>query len=129
MGQPALVSLQGVLSLSPAAGCGLTAQEVRQLAVCAAYSGAFTFRGSVNAPIGSPYAVPLQGLTAVRFLWFRAQWAPMLLLLTSVNGGAVQKMPVSDQIFVHNPNGGDEFTAIGIVGNGDYELVLAGDTT
>lgn len=130
MGQPALVTVTGAVTITPVVGGfpgSPSLTDTLQIYVQAAYGSWKTGRPNISAPlIGSPFVVPLEGIAKVRFLAFKTA-LPMKVLLTTPNGGADQAVPVSDELVIHAPGAGDEMTAIKVVGTGDISYVIAGD--
>lgn len=130
MGQPALVTVTGAVTVTPVTGGSPgspSLTDTLQIYTQAAYGSWKSGRPNVANPlIGSPFTVPLEGIAKVRFLAFKTA-LPMKLLLSSPNGGADQVVPVSDELVIHAPGAGDEMTAIKVVGTGDVSYVIAGE--
>lgn len=83
----------------------------------------------VNATLGAPLELPLENVAGVRVLIIRVTGNSVTLLLTSASG-TLQKIPLSSGglMIFHQPTLGDEFTAIGIVGNAaTVSYFIAGD--
>lgn len=88
--------------------------------------------GVLNVLVGAPLVLPLENITNVRVGAFQAIGGSCTLMLTSA-AGSNQAIPLSDSgIFIfHNPNVGDEFTAIKIIGAGPLTVsyFIAGDAS
>lgn len=127
MGQPVLLSFNGVVSSAPAAAPNAPAlSEILDLSVKQAFQASKSVRLTINNPgAGAPYVIPFEGITVVRFVAIIAWGAPIDVYLTSTKG-ADQVVPVSDRIVISSPSNAG-FTAIKLVGVGDVTYLLAGD--
>lgn len=130
MGQNALVQIQGAIVASPVVpqpgGPGL--QEVASLVTRASYAASKSSRPTIQNTLLSPFVVPLEGIVKVRIFFVAVLTGGSLIVTySSPNGGDDQLLPVSDKLLLHNPNPGDELTAIAISGNADIVYFIAGD--
>ena len=85
----------------------------------------------VNATLLAPFVLPLENVVKVRVLAIRTTGNAVKMLLTS-SAGTDQAIVVSSeglQVF-HQPNVGDEITAVKFVGNGTtVSYFIAGDAS
>lgn len=74
----------------------------------------------------NPFVLSLEGIVAGRVFGMRLiSGDTMQVKITTALG--VASVPVSDELVIHSPNPGDEFTAIAFVGTGDVRYFIAGD--
>lgn len=129
MGQPVLVQVTGAVTVAPVtqSSGAPSLSDTLQIYVNASYGSGNSARLSVNSDISTPYVIPLQGITKVRFLAMKSDGRSMKLLVSSPNGGVDQVIPFSSDLVLHGPGAGDEFTSLKIAGIGDVSFVMAGD--
>lgn len=128
MAQSAQIKVTGVVTTAPATSSffSCTLQELLNLSLCAVYESAKGAGVSISSTDLAPYSVPFEGITKGRFFAVRVlSGVSMKVLVTTALG--VATLPLSDLHMIHNPNDGDQITAIQIVGIGDLAYALAGD--
>jgi hypothetical protein len=128
VGLPVLVQVNGAVTINPVvpSSGSPSLSDVMQILVRASYNSSKNARVSVAATDGSPYVVPLEGIAKVRFAAFKFGGQAMKMKITTA-AGTDQVVPTSDIFILHAPGGGDEVTAIKVVGTGTVEYVIAGD--
>lgn len=128
MAQSAQIKVIGAVTAQPATAsiysCSL--QELLSLELCAVYQASKGSVLSIDSTDLAPFTIPFEAIVKGRFFAARIlAGASMKLLVTT--GLGVAPVPLSDAFMLHNPNTGDEFTAIQVVGTGDFAYALAGD--
>lgn len=125
----ALLSITGVVSASPVTAT-LNAPSLNDnlnLGMSKSYPIETAGRPPVAGTDMAPFVLPLQGMTKARFLALRVMSGSLKVKVSTPNGGADQVLPASDLFVIHNPNSGDELTAIKLIGTADIEYILAGE--
>lgn len=126
MGLPVILRLNGAILIEPAVpGPGASLVDALQLAVLRSYGASKSARPTINSTDGSPYEIPLDGMTKVRFLAI-VTGVPMKLLLTTP-AGTNQAIPFAGTFVLDTPNVGQEITAAKLVGAGGVQYLVAGD--
>jgi hypothetical protein len=128
VGQSTTVQVAGAVTVAPSSPAQLSTsvQAFLKLDLSVVYESAKGGIVSVNSTSLSPFVVPFEGIVRGRFFAFRLEsGATMEVHVVTGLGTAI--FPVSDELVIHNPNPGDEFTAISLIGAGDVRYLLAGD--
>ena len=128
MAVPAIIRHTGSLSGVPSTATTIypSLQEIGNTSFERTYSQRMSGAPSViGATDLLPFLLPLGTLTKVRMLWLRCTQSIKLKITSPV--GIDQVLNVSDEILLHNPNEGDQLTAIKLVGTADIEYAVAGD--
>jgi hypothetical protein len=125
------MTLTGACVVAPVSGSpgSPSLQDVMQLYVQQSYMLRATGTPSINAPSsGSPFILPLQGITNVRFFIMRIRNGSLTFMLTSPSpGGTDQLVPGSRLFIFDSPNSNSQLTAIKMFGVADTEYILLGD--
>ena len=84
-----------------------------------------------NATLMAPFVLPLENVVKVRVLAIRATGNTVKMLLTSAAGADQEVLLGGDGLHIfHQPNVGDEITAIKFVGNGTtVSYFIAGEAS
>lgn len=130
MAQSSTVELTGVMTAKPASPSfgSCSAQELLPVSFCATYGSAKGGGISIASTDVAPFSLPFEGITKGRVFAMRLMsGATMKMLITTALG--IATLPCSDEFVLHNPNPGDEFTAIKLVGTGDIVYALVGDVS
>lgn len=130
MGQSSQICVVGAVTAQPltASAYSCTFQGFLPLDIAAVYEASKGAVISVASTDPSPFTLPFEGIVKGRFFALRLlSGATMKVLITTALG--VATIPVSNLHLIHNPNPGDEITAIRLVGTGDVAYCLAGDLT
>lgn len=133
MGQSTVVRLTGALAAQPATGSlySSSLNELLDVTFCATYGGVKGNVPTLTAPNNTPFSIPFEGITKGRVFALRLlSGVSVQVTITTAAGSAV--LPVSDELLIHNPNPGDEITAITIgTANAQVQIAyaLAGDVT
>jgi hypothetical protein len=128
--QSTVIQVSGAVAAMPAAASLYSSSLQEFLSLCsqATYGAAKGGGVSVASTDMSPFVVPFEGITKGRMFGL-ALLSGQTMKVKMTNGDGVAIIPVSDKLWLHAPNPGDEFTAISLVGTGDVSYFLAGDTT
>jgi hypothetical protein len=126
MSQPVTITLNGAITAAPSTSTALVPSlaSTAMLSLQRTYGYKVADSGSINSP-SSPVALALGSITKVRFIFLRVIGASVTVVATSAAGTATFKC--ADEFIWHNPNEGDQFTAITLQGVTDFEYILAGD--
>ena len=130
MAQAVTIWHNGAISGQPAmVPNGPSLADTLNTSFSATYSASKASRLSVvGATDVSPYILPLDSITKVRFFALRVLNGPSIKVKLTSAAGADQAQ--SGTFFLWNsPNSGDEITAIKLVGTADIELMIAGDVS
>lgn len=128
MAVPAIITHTGSLSGTPSSGTEpLSLQELMNTSFSGTYQSSKSARPSINSTDGSPFSIPFETITKVRFFAIRAR-STIKMLLTSP-AGTDQITRISGLYIWQSPVDGDQLTAIKLVGNADVEYILAGDVS
>jgi hypothetical protein len=104
-----------------------TLQEIANTSFSRTYSQRIADTLSVvGATDLAPFSVPFGSITKARMVYLRASQTIKIKVTTLL--AVDQVLPLSDMFLLHNPNEGDQITAIKVVGTADIECVLAGDS-
>jgi hypothetical protein len=128
--QSTVIQVSGVVAAMPATGSLYTSslQEFLNLSSQATYGAAKGSGVSVNSTDLAPFVVPFEGVVKGRMFGL-ALLSGSTMKVKITNGFGVAIIPVSDKLWLHAPNVGDEFTAISLVGVADVAYFLAGDVS
>lgn len=130
MAQSSQIKVVGAVTAAPATSSlySCTLQELLSLDACAVYQSSKGNVLTIASTDMAPFTIPFEAITKGRFFAARIlAGASMKVLMTT--GLGVAPLPLSDLLLIHNPNEGDQFTQIQVVGTGDFAYALAGDLT
>jgi len=129
LSQPTMVKVTGAIASAPSGASIFSSslQEFLGLNFTYTYGAKKSGDISVNSTDMSPFSIPFEGILKGRIFAMRLiSGGTMKVLLTTALG--VAALPISDELLIHSPNPGDQFTAIQLVGSGDVRYFMAGDT-
>jgi hypothetical protein len=129
MSQAARIDVVGACTISPANVITGYTQAAPSLSATFNLGSSRTYpkhkEGSESLSAAVNFALPLGGITAVRFLALRVIAGSLLVKVTSA-AGTDQAFRVSDLLIIGAPTAGDELTAVKLTGSGDVEFIAAG---
>lgn len=132
MAQPVVVQIVGAVAAQPSAPVLYTPalNDYLSLQAQATYGAVKSGAISISSPV-TPRAIDFENIAFGRLFGLRVDSGvrvDVLVTYADVTVGT-QRHIVSDELLLHSPVPGTEFTGIQLIGTGDIRYVLSGDVS